>query len=865
MNNGALRVIETEFFHRVANGRKRRCTITSLWDGDTELTTKSEIKDHIVGYYKSLFRADPPSNIHLSQEVWRDNFCLSNAASEHLIRPFEIEELDKIIRETKLNTAPGPDGFSVPFYRAFWPQVRNDLYEMLILLHNEELDLKRLNFGVISLIPKSSNPTYIKQFRPICVLNDCFKFLSKAVTNRLTEVANDVISPTQTAFIPGRFILEGCVIIHEVLHEMRTRNLEGIVLKIDFEKAYDKVRWDFLIEVMERKGFPTKWISWIKSCVMGGRVCVNINGERTDFFRTFRGLRQGDPLSPLLFNLVSDALAVMFDSAKRAGVLKGLVPSIFPGGITHLQYADDTVLFIANEDKQIVATKFILYCFEEMASLKINFHKSEVFTLGMNEIDTLRVAQMLNCPVGCFPMKYLGLPISPDKILNHDFKFLGQKLEKRLGTWGAGDLSHAGRAVQINACLSSIPSYAMGFYQLPEGVHQRFDKIRNRYYWAGNKLKGKYHMVKWEDMAFPKDFGGLGFTETRKMNIALLAIWIINIESDDQSLCLEVLRRKYLQERGVFQCKSDFGSQFWRGLLNVRKWLNLGAEWKIGKGSHVYFWKDTWFCNCPLSVRYPAVFRICNQQEVMVSHVAQRRLECFSFGRSFGPEELTEWGELTKTIDDLEVTDEADRLLWGLATTKRYTTKSMYRTLTFRGLREVNSDMWKSPCPTKIKHFLWLALRDRIQSAEQLKKKKREGSESCQLCGNLESTNHILFNCDMARLMWCICRDVLNWNVIPRCFDDFFLLCSSDTNPSSIRVCMSMLAAVCWNLWLTRNNMVFRDRLLYSPLTLAFQIASNLLQWRKLCQPEDVPKLEVMVDRIKSVASSLKPQRTGVG
>nr|AAK91329.1 Hypothetical protein [Oryza sativa Japonica Group]ABB47257.2 retrotransposon protein, putative, unclassified [Oryza sativa Japonica Group] len=128
-----------------------------------------------------------------------------------------------------------------------------------------------------------------------------------------------------------------------------------------------------------------------------------------------------------------------------------------------------------------------------MAGLKVNYHKSEIFTLGLSDNDTNRVAMMFNCPVGQFPIKYLGLPIGPDKILNLGFDFLGQKLEKRLNSWG-NNLSHAGRAVQINACLSSIPSYAMGFYQLPEGVHQKFDSIRGRYYWAGNKLKGKYHM-----------------------------------------------------------------------------------------------------------------------------------------------------------------------------------------------------------------------------------------------------------------------------------------------------------------------------------------------------------------------------------
>lgn len=129
------------------------------------------------------------------------------------------------------------------------------------MLHNEDLDLKRLNFGVISLIPKNSDPIDIRQFRPICVLNDCFKFLSKVVTNILSEIADDIISPTQTAFIPGRFILEGCVIIHEVLHELKVKKMEGIIMKIDFEKSYDKVKWNFLFEVMDRKSFPSKWIN----------------------------------------------------------------------------------------------------------------------------------------------------------------------------------------------------------------------------------------------------------------------------------------------------------------------------------------------------------------------------------------------------------------------------------------------------------------------------------------------------------------------------------------------------------------------------------------------------------------------------
>lgn len=106
-----------------------------------------------------------------------------------------------------------------------------------------------------------------------------------------------------------------------------------------------------------------------------GRVAININGEVKDFFKTYRGVRQGDPLSPLLFNLVADALSEMLNRAKEAGHLEGLVPQLVQGGLTHLQYADDTILFLANTEENIATIKFLLYCYEEMSGLKINYQK----------------------------------------------------------------------------------------------------------------------------------------------------------------------------------------------------------------------------------------------------------------------------------------------------------------------------------------------------------------------------------------------------------------------------------------------------------------------------------------------------------
>jgi hypothetical protein len=218
-----------------------------------------------------------------------------------------------------VNSAPGPDGLPVNFYLVFWHNIKHLMLEMFNEFHRGGLDLSRINYGMISLIPKIKDANNMKQFRPICLLNVDYKWFTKVLTMRLTPYAGKIISETQTAFIPGRYILEGVVVLHEILHEIRVKKLKGIILKLDFEKAYDKVNWKFMLEVLRKKNFPGKWIEWTKQIVEGGKVGININGNPGSFFDTHKGLKQGDPLSPLLFNLVSDVLATMLENAKKRG------------------------------------------------------------------------------------------------------------------------------------------------------------------------------------------------------------------------------------------------------------------------------------------------------------------------------------------------------------------------------------------------------------------------------------------------------------------------------------------------------------------------------------------------------------------
>jgi hypothetical protein len=176
-----------------------------------------------------------------------------------LIAPFTEEEVRTAIFQMEHNKAPGPDGFPPEFYQVFWELIKDDLMALFSDFYQGSLPLNRLNFGTIILLPKKDEARVIQQYRPICLLNVSFKIFTKVAANRLTTVAQKLIRPTQTAFLPGRNIMEGAVILHETIHELHTKKKDGVIFKIDFEKAYDKVNWNFLQQTLRMKGFSQKW------------------------------------------------------------------------------------------------------------------------------------------------------------------------------------------------------------------------------------------------------------------------------------------------------------------------------------------------------------------------------------------------------------------------------------------------------------------------------------------------------------------------------------------------------------------------------------------------------------------------------
>jgi len=179
----------------------------------------------------------------------------------------------------------------------------------------------------------------------------------------------------------GHNILEGVVILHETIHELHYKK-SGIIFKIDFKKAYDKVRWPFLLQTLRLKGFSPKWISWVQAFISGGSVAININDEVGHYFQTKKCLRQGDPLSPIVFNIVADMLAILIKRAQGDNQISGILPHLVDEGLSILQYAEDTLLFMDHDIEKARNMKLLLCAFEQLSGLTINFHKSEIFCFG---------------------------------------------------------------------------------------------------------------------------------------------------------------------------------------------------------------------------------------------------------------------------------------------------------------------------------------------------------------------------------------------------------------------------------------------------------------------------------------------------
>ena len=410
----------TSFFHRMANSHRRRNCINSICINGRRLDKEDDIKKGLVDAFQNLLSA--PAG-------WRPSLPdldINRIGTEEAVsleETFFENEIWTAITGLKSDKAPGPDGFPIAFWSFSWDFVKDEIIGLFKEFHDNSRFVKNLYTTFLVLIPKKQTVEDLKDLRPISLVGGLYKILSKVLANRIKGVMNQVISKSQNAFFEGRQILDAVLIANELVDSSLRRKKCGLVCKLDIEKAYDSISWEFLYQVLGRMGFGSRWLTWIKWCISTASFSILINGSPACFFPSSRGLRQGDPLSPYLFVIGMEALSCMINRAVDDNYISGSRVAIGRGGdmsISHLLYTDDTLIFCEADLDQLKFLSWILMWFEAMAGLKINLAKSEIILIGTVP-NLVELASELRCKIGSLPTSYLVLP-------------LGAK-HKALGVW----------------------------------------------------------------------------------------------------------------------------------------------------------------------------------------------------------------------------------------------------------------------------------------------------------------------------------------------------------------------------------------------------------------------------------------------
>ncbi|KAA3477623.1 reverse transcriptase [Gossypium australe] len=310
------------FFHKFASSQQKINAISRLQlDDGGETTDEREIAETATSYFQKLFTSNKVGDLsYLLQGIKKNILPDKNVA---LLAAYTEEEVFSALKGMGATKAPGLDGFPAVFFQRYWHIVGKDVTKFCLGILNTDQSFGPLNSTDIVLILKIQNPVNLANFRPISLCTVLDKIVTKVIVNRLQDVIGGCINVAQSVFIPGRLISGNVLIAYEILHTFRKKRTGKngyMAVKLDMSKAYDRVEWGFLKEVMLKMGFQEEVVRLILKCISTVSFAVSINGKRGRVFQASRGLRQGDPLSPFLFLLCSEGLPALMRLAKKEGV-----------------------------------------------------------------------------------------------------------------------------------------------------------------------------------------------------------------------------------------------------------------------------------------------------------------------------------------------------------------------------------------------------------------------------------------------------------------------------------------------------------------------------------------------------------------
>ncbi|XP_026383413.1 uncharacterized protein LOC113278906 [Papaver somniferum] len=410
--------------------------------------------------------------------------------------------------------------------------------------------LKEINATNISLIPKTKNKQFPYDLRPIALCNTSYKIISNILSSRMKKVMNKIISPLQAAYVPGRQISDNIQLAREIIHAMKKKSEEKnyLALKLVMSKAFDRLEWSFLRDVMLQMGFCEEWCNLIMQCLSTTKISILLNGAPCNTYYPSRGIGHGDPLSPYLFIIVMEAFSRKLYTAEQNHQIEGIKIAPNAPPISHLFFADDCLLF-ANAD--LLNVNNLLQIIEDFGAASgqmVNFSKSIVhFSINVPQRFCRILSRRLKVPSMNPNEKYLGIPLLIGKNKKQCFEHLQDKVKNKLSIWGSSTLSQCGKSQQIRTVTNTIPAYTMSCLQIPMEIINNIN-VMQRDFWH-------------------KDIGGQGFRYLKILNQAFLvrAAWRICTNYDAQ--WVQCMSAKYFPGTSLLHAnKKTDCSWDWKGM-----------------------------------------------------------------------------------------------------------------------------------------------------------------------------------------------------------------------------------------------------------------------------------------------------------
>ena len=594
----------TAFFHRKANQRRSRNTIKGVRDdGGVWISDEMEAQRVFLEYFQNLFTTNG-ENDETQQVLATVQPKVTAQMNADMGALYTREEVIAALKQMHPTKAPGPDGMPAIFYKTFWYVIGEDVLLFVLDILNNNAPMDEINHTHIVLIPKKKECENPRDYRPISLCNVLYKLVSKTISNRLKKLLPYIISECQSAFVPGRLITDNVLVAYELFHYLRKKKqgVKGFMaMKLDMSKAYDRVEWKFVIDMMYKLGFDEKVCELIFRCISSVSYALVYNGFPTTSFLPSRGLRQGDPLSPFLFLICAEGLSSLLQDAEAKKAIHGIKIGRHVPPISHLFFADDTLLFTRASATEADCIMDILLLYELASGQKINVEKSEVsFSRNVSAESQNMLLSKLNFQTVVDHDRYLGLPTFVGRSKKIVFQSIQDRVWKKVKGWKERFLSRAGREVLLKSVAQAIPTYAMQCFKIPEGVVASLNNLCRNFWWGQQGNERKMALISWNKLCLAKAKGGVGFRDLSAFNDALLAKQCWRIVTTPDSFASRVLKGKYFPRTSFWDAKVAPNSSYtWRSIVGARELLRLGSRWVVGNGSTVRFWQDKWLPSLP--------------------------------------------------------------------------------------------------------------------------------------------------------------------------------------------------------------------------------------------------------------------------